>query len=106
MDLFFPLVFVLFLLATIVWLFHCRRLFALLEARHREKYEAMHTPDLTSNSTFSGSAALLKFLFRREWEALDDPALDALCRRLRVLFVVCVLAFASLLLSIPLGLAP
>jgi len=106
LDMLFPVLFVALLVSVLVWLFLCQRLFAALESRHSGKYESMSSPDLSTNSTFSGSFALLEFLFRQEWLALEDPALDTLCKRMRVVFVICSLIILSIALSIVLGLVP
>jgi hypothetical protein len=66
--------FVLFTM-TVGWFAMLHVLFNDLKARHPQKYEDLGEPSLFKNDTFSASLRLLKFLYTREPEGLDDKSL-------------------------------
>ncbi len=60
---------------TIGWFAMLHALFNDLEARHPQKYEDLGEPSVFKNDTFSASFRLLKFLYTREPEGLNDKSL-------------------------------
>ena len=102
----FVIMFGLLFCSVLVWIFLCNRLFKILETRHPEKYESMGKPGLIANNTMSSNFTFMKFLFKREWRDLDDAGLAVLGKFMLVFFVIYMVGFLTLFLSVPLGYAP
>lgn len=102
----FPIMFGILFCSVFVWFFLCFRIFKILEIRHPAKYEAMGKPSLIMNNSFSNNIAFMKFLFKREWDALNDPGLASLSKFMMVFFIIYTLGFFTLFISVPLGYAP
>lgn len=102
----FPLVFGVLFCSVFVWFFLCYRLFKILETRHPEKYESMGKPSLIMNNSLSSNIKFMKFLFKREWRELDDSGLEKLGISMLVFFVIYMVGFLTLFVSVPLGYAP
>jgi len=66
----------------------------------------MGKPGLIANNTMSSNFAFMKFLFKREWRDLDDAGLAVLGKFMLVFFVIYMVGFLTLFLSVPLGYAP
>ncbi len=62
---------------------HARFLRALRQ-RYPRTWESLGRPTMIRNNTIRNSRAAQRFLRRREYEALEDPGLSALCDILRV----------------------
>jgi uncharacterized membrane protein YhaH (DUF805 family) len=78
---------------VLVWFMLMRRLFKRIETCHPEKYEAMGSPSLQRAQ--SASWPLLKFLFGREYRALDDPYLTKLSKSMLSYFFVYLVIFIT-----------
>jgi len=48
----------------------------------------------------------MKFLFKREWQELNDKGLEKLSKSMLTFFVLYTVLFFSMFFSVPLGLAP
>ena len=102
----FVIMFGVLFCSILVWFFLCNRFFKILETRHPKKYESMGKPGLIAKNTMSSNLTFLKFLFKREWRDLDDAGLAALGEFMLVFFVIYMVGFLTLFLSVPLGYAP
>jgi hypothetical protein len=78
-------------------------MFGILRTRHPEKYEAMGRPTLIMNNSISNNLSFMRFLFRREWRALNDHRLAALGNSMLVFFVAYTVVFIAVSLGIVLG---
>lgn len=103
---FFPIMFGILFCSVFVWFFLCYRLFKILETEHPEKYESMGKPSLIMNNSLSGNIAFMKFLFKREWRDLGNSSLTSLSKTMLVFFVIYMVGFLTLFISVPLGYAP
>lgn len=101
MQLLFPVLFVVLFCSVFFWFFLCHRLFNRLATHHPDKYRAMGEPDLFRNNTGSTNATFLKFLWKREWRQLDDPALAKLGGTMRVFAAFYLTGFLLLFLGAP-----
>jgi len=61
--------------STLVWFGRVQRLFSALEQRHQDKYIAMGSPSLLVRNDIETNIALMRFLLRKEYLALDDSAI-------------------------------
>src|SRR5690349_804444 len=77
------LFFILFAM-SLGWLAMVRSLFESLEENHSQKYEEMGEPSLFAKNTARTNWALLKFLFTRAPEALNDSSLMVSVNVMRV----------------------
>lgn len=84
--------------SVFIWLFLCARLFKILETRHPEKYVAMGRPALIRSESFSSNFAFVKFLFKKEWQALNDVELASLGRFMLIFICIFFAGFVFLLL--------
>ena len=69
-------------LILIVWTFHRLRI------RHVATYEAIGSPSLFWNNSMRNNWLFAKFLFRGQWQSLNDSTLAAVARLMQVLIVV------------------
>ena len=81
-------------------------MFGILRTRHPEKYEAMGKPSLIMNNSISNNLSFMKFLFKREWEELNDEGLATLGKSMLIFFAAYTIMFISIFISVPLGMAP
>lgn len=102
----FPIIFGLLFVLVFVWFALCNWLFKRLETRHPEKYEAMGKPSLIMNNSISNNISFIKFLFKREYLDLNDPAISNLAQFMLVFFLVYSIGLMFLILGLPLGYAP
>jgi len=102
----FPILFGLLFASVFVWAALCYWLFKRLETQHPEKYEAMGKPSLIMNDSLSNNIYFMKFLFKREYNDLNDPSITRLAQFMRVFFLVYFIGFMFLFLGVPLGYAP
>lgn len=100
------LVFGVLICAVIIGLYLSHRVYKILENRHPEKYEAMGKPSLIMNNSISNNISFIKFLFKREWRELDDPALSKLSLFLLIFSLAYLIGLVCLIISIPFGVAP
>ena len=101
----FPIMIGVLFCSVFVWFFLCYRLFKILETRHPERYETMGKPSLIMNNSLSSNITFMKFLFKREWQELDDSGLEVLGKFMLFFFVIYTVGFLTLFLLIPLGYA-
>lgn len=101
-----PILFVMALIALVLdqWLTRHLRKY------HPPTYESLGSPRLFGNNGTPRHRWLrFKFLFRSEFNRLDDPALSIVCRIMQVYFcaflVVFLFFFAAMLLTTPAKLA-
>jgi len=100
---FFPVMFGVLFFSVFVWFFLCYRLFKILETRHPEKYESMGKPSLIINNSLSSNITFMKFLFKREWRELGDSVLAKLGKAMLVFFVIYLVGFLTMFISVPLS---
>jgi len=100
---FFPVMFGVLFFSVFVWFFLCYRLFKILETRHPEKYESMGKPSLIMNNSLSSNITFMKFLFKREWRELGDSVLAKLGKAMLVFFVIYLVGFLTMFISVPLS---
>ena len=81
-------------------------MFKILRTRHPEKYEAMGSPSLIMNNSLSNNISFIKFLFKREWQDLNDAGLASLGKGMLAFFIIYSVLFLGLFISVPLGMAP
>ena len=89
--------FITLVVAAVVGLGLQHRLLTRLRTHHVQTWEALGRPTLIINNSLTNSVAVLRFLWRREYRALDDSQLVRLAGRLRVILVVYVLLFVSII---------
>jgi hypothetical protein len=97
----FFILFAALFFSVLVWFFLCHRLFAMLEARHPEKYESMGKPTLIKNNTLSTNITFMKFLLRREWPSFlgglhNDVGLTKLSRFMLAFWIIYLVGFLTL----------
>jgi len=102
----FPILFGILFCSVFVWFYLCNKIFDILRTRHSEKYDAMGKPSLIMNNSISNNLLFMKFLFKREWQELNDEGLANLSKSMLIFFVIYIILFFSLCFSIPLGFAP
>ncbi len=88
------------LAAAIAWLLLSYRLLGELRQNYPKLYEALAWPDSFRLKSFLTNFKVISFLFRREHEAKDNPAVINLCRGLRSLFYIYVVCLAGSLVLI------
>jgi hypothetical protein len=66
----------------------------------------MGKPSLIMNNSISNNISFMKFLFKREWKELNDPALSTLGQSMLVFFAIYTIGFVILLISVALSNAP
>ena len=89
--------FITLVVAAVVGLGLQHRLLTRLRTHHVLTLEALGRPTLIINNSLTNSVAVLRFLWRRDYRALDDSQLVRLAGRLRVILVVYVLLFVSII---------
>ncbi len=102
----FPILFGILFCSVFIWFYLCHKMFGILRIRHPKKYEAMGKPSLIMNNSISNNLLFMKFLFKREWQELNDNGLATLGKSMLVFFAFYIILFFSLFISVPLGLAP
>jgi len=71
-----PICFGLVFLGVITWFLMVSALFRRLKRDHPEKFHAMGEPALILNNTPRTNWTFIRFLFKREDRALNDPSLS------------------------------
>lgn len=102
----FPILFGILFCLVFVWFYLCNRMFKILRIRHPEKYEAMGKPSLIMNNSISNNLSFMKFLFKREWQELNDQSLATLGNGMLIFFVTYTILFFGLFISMSIGIAP
>jgi hypothetical protein len=86
-------------LSVASWLWRVSQLYRSLEQRHPRMYEQIGRPTMHPTDPNRSGRWLLRFLARKEYAALDDPALDRLCRYLWINLWSCTVLFILVLVS-------
>jgi hypothetical protein len=81
-------------LAVVCWLFLASRASSILREKHPQAIEALGSAPLAANPAF------LKFLFMREYDALEDPALSNHLRFMRGYLGIFVFALVLVLAGV------
>lgn len=102
----FPVLFGILFCSVFVWFYLCHKMFGILRTRHPDKYESMGKPSLIMNNSISNNLLFMRFLFKREWQGLNDKGLTILGKSILIFFALYTVLFLSLFFSVPLGLAP
>jgi hypothetical protein len=102
----FPIIFGILFCSVFVWFYLCNRMFKILRTRHPEKYEAMGKPGLIMNNSLSNNISFMKFLFKREWQELNDAGLASLGKGMLIFCVIYLALFLGLLVGFPIGISP
>ena len=106
MEELFPILFGILFCSVFIWFYMCHKMFSILRTRHPEKYQTMGKPSLIMNNSFTNNLSFMKFLFKREWQDLNDDGLASLGKGMLALFAIYTVLLFSLLFSVPLCLAP
>ena len=95
---------------AILWLRMITTLITNLARNHPDTYEALGSPPRLwefqsprgelSLGQHKATAALLMFVLRRDYAGLNDASLTTHCNRMRVLFVLFLVAFVALALML------
>ena len=86
------------IVGTVTYLFLVGRLFGRLEKEHAVVHESLGSPSLFLNNSIQNNARFLRWLWRKEFEELDDPESVASARVVRTLLITLSVNFAALLL--------
>jgi hypothetical protein len=76
-----------------------------LRSRHPDIWESLGRPTLIMNNSISNGLAVQRFLWRREYESLDDPEFVQLSRVLRTFGIAYLVLFALIVLGFFIGIA-
>ena len=88
----------LLLAATVAWLFLSNRLYVELRQNYPGLYELLGRPGLFMKKSLAANFKVIRFIFKREYEAVVDPAVIRLCHGLRSLFCIYIICLAGCLL--------
>lgn len=102
----FAIIFGILFCSVFVWFYLCHRMFKALRTRHPEKYESMGRPSLIMNNSLSNNISFMKFLFKREWQDLNDSSLASLGKGMLAFFTIYLALFLGLFFSAPFATAP
>jgi len=72
-----------------------------LKTHHKQSWSALGEPSLFLNNSPRTNFLFLRFLLRREFEAVRDIELDKRCRMLLRLYVAATVLFVLVLLMLP-----
>jgi hypothetical protein len=68
-----------------------------MRSRHPRVWESLGRPTLVMNNSISNGLAFLRFLWRRDYDALDDPEFARLGRQLRTFTFAYLILLAAVL---------
>jgi hypothetical protein len=88
-----PVLFVGLFLSAVVGLILQYRFLVRLRTQHAEAWESLGRPTLFLNNSIVNGFAVLRFLWRKDYQALNDPQFATLARILRVYLVAYVFLF-------------
>ena len=97
----FLILFATLAIGIVTYLIQIARLFGLLSDRHPQVYQALGSPSVVFNNTLRNNAAVLGWLWRREFEGLGDPDTISRCSGVRTLLIGCLGGFSVLVLLFP-----
>ena len=95
----FPL-FVLLMTMCLVWFASCFWLFKRLKNQHPQKYVDMGKPSLFLGNSFANNWRFMRFLWKSEYNSLDDPLLSRTCSFMKIFMAIYLLLFFSVLLFV------
>ena len=78
----------LMLAAALAWIFLSNRLFAELRKGYPELYEALGSPNLFMRRSLAANFKVFRFLFKKNFMALENKAVNSLCRGLLSIFYI------------------
>jgi hypothetical protein len=87
--------FILLPVAAIGFVLHVRFLRA-LRSRHESVWEALGSPTPFANNSMSNSLAVIRYLWRKDYETIDDPAFVSLARMLRIFSIAYLIFFVAI----------
>ena len=96
----FPILFGILFCSVFAWFLMCYRLFKIWETRRPEKYEAKGKPSLIMNNTMRSNLTFMRFLFKREWQGLNDRDLETPSKAMLVFFGVYTVGFLALFVAV------
>ena len=70
-----------------------------MRTRHVAVWESLGSPTLIANNSISNNLAVMRFLWRKEYQSIDDPDFVSLARTVRI-YSIAYLAFFALVLVI------
>ena len=79
-----------------VWFGLCIWTFRRLEKSHPEKYHEMGRPSLLLRNNLETNWQFLRFIWRRDYQALNDPPLTRRCKVMKVFFCIYCMIFVSI----------
>ena len=80
-----------------VWLGLCIWTFRRLEGSHPEKYAELGRPSLFLRNSVENNLLFMRFIWRNEYQALNDLPLTRICIVMKAFFCVYFLIFVSML---------
>jgi hypothetical protein len=85
------------MLMVFVWFIMITKLFNALRSRHPATYERIGKPSLFYNNSFQNNVLFLRFLWKSEFEVLNDLPLIKLCRFMRIFLAACLILYLFLI---------
>jgi hypothetical protein len=83
---------------TVIYLVQVGRLLRRLESKHQAVHESLGSPLLIFNNRPRNNMLVLGWLWRREFESLDDAGTIALARNVRTMLLCLAVGFGIVLL--------
>jgi|ERR1035437_5711222 hypothetical protein len=83
--------------AVVVGLAMQHRLLKDMRTRHAAVWESLGSPTLIMNNSVSNNLAVMRFLWRKEYQSIDDPDFVALARAVRIYSIAYLIFFAFVL---------
>lgn len=93
-----PVLLGLLLVSAAAWLFLSNRLYRALRDGYPDIYEALGNPGLFMRKSVATNIRILRFLFRRDYEKIKNPAVSRLCQGLRHIFIIYAICFGGCIL--------
>ncbi len=85
---------------ALTWWGLCRRVFRRLENRHPDKYTEIGSPSLRWGSSLRSNWSFLKFLWKNEFQPLNDSSLTRTCWIMKYLFAgYCIISLSFLIMA-------
>ncbi len=94
----FIAVFAVQFLVTVIYLVQIGRLLRRLESKHKSIHDSLGSPLLVFNNTLRNNMLVLGWLWRREFETIDDNETIALARIVRALLLALACGFVLVIL--------
>ena len=94
------LLFIVLIIAALGQFVLHSRLLQAMRAQYPAVWESFGKPTPFGHSTISSSLSVLRFLWRKEYEAFDDPAFIQLAAQLRTFSIGCVVFFAFVCIAV------